>query len=185
MINVPFPQLFWKVLQASKISNLPVYISYPCSRNQLDIGQKKDMWIITFKFYYSTPTCWNQGCNITNTMFFSCWVVQSVGTVNWYWFCVLCRCIRVNRFHRQDPELLRACRESGVQYSDLRLPRELTLWVDPGEVCCRWDFDWIVLWIAETKSEELCSSTKMIERWKFSIHNWKTFKDSVLCVVES
>lgn len=48
------------------------------------------------------------------------------------------RCIRVNRFHRQDPELLRACRESGVQYSDLGLSRELTLWVDPGEVCCRY-----------------------------------------------
>uniref|UniRef100_A0A3Q4HSW3 B-cell translocation gene 3 n=1 Tax=Neolamprologus brichardi TaxID=32507 RepID=A0A3Q4HSW3_NEOBR len=43
------------------------------------------------------------------------------------------RCIRVNRFHKQDPELLRACRESGIQYSDLGLPRELTLWVDPGE----------------------------------------------------
>ncbi|XP_071317402.1 protein BTG3 [Trachinotus anak] len=48
------------------------------------------------------------------------------------------RCIRVNKFHRQDPELLRACQESGVQYSDLGLPRELTLWVDPGEVCCRY-----------------------------------------------
>ncbi|XP_026184131.1 protein BTG3 [Mastacembelus armatus] len=48
------------------------------------------------------------------------------------------RCIRVNRFHRQDPELLRACKESGIQYSDLGLPRELTLWVDPGEVCCRY-----------------------------------------------
>lgn len=48
------------------------------------------------------------------------------------------RCIRVNRLHRQDPELLRACRESGIQYSDLGLPRELTLWVDPGEVCCRY-----------------------------------------------
>lgn len=48
------------------------------------------------------------------------------------------RCIRVNRFHRQDPELLRACKESGVQYSDLGLPRELTLWIDPGEVCCRY-----------------------------------------------
>ncbi|CAK6969524.1 protein BTG3 [Scomber scombrus] len=46
------------------------------------------------------------------------------------------RCIRVNRFHRQDPELFRACQESGVQYRDLGLPRELTLWVDPGEVCC-------------------------------------------------
>ncbi|XP_042355029.1 protein BTG3 [Plectropomus leopardus] len=48
------------------------------------------------------------------------------------------RCIRLNRFHRQDPELIRACRESGVQYSDLGLSRELTLWVDPGEVCCRY-----------------------------------------------
>ncbi|KAM4726460.1 protein BTG3 [Anableps anableps] len=48
------------------------------------------------------------------------------------------RCIRINRFHRQDPDLLRACRESGVKYSDLGLPRELTLWVDPGEVCCRY-----------------------------------------------
>uniref|UniRef100_UPI0037E88981 protein BTG3 n=1 Tax=Semicossyphus pulcher TaxID=241346 RepID=UPI0037E88981 len=48
------------------------------------------------------------------------------------------RCIRVNQFHRQDPELLRACQESGIQYRDLGLPRELTLWVDPGEVCCRY-----------------------------------------------
>ncbi|KAF3706721.1 Protein BTG3 BTG family member 3 [Channa argus] len=48
------------------------------------------------------------------------------------------RCIRVNKFHREDPELLRACRESGVQYNDLGLPYELTLWVDPGEVCCRY-----------------------------------------------
>ncbi|KAM6984337.1 LOW QUALITY PROTEIN: protein BTG3 [Tautogolabrus adspersus] len=48
------------------------------------------------------------------------------------------RCIRVNRLHRQDPELLRACHESGVQYRDLGLPHELTLWVDPGEVCCRY-----------------------------------------------
>ncbi|KAI3373417.1 hypothetical protein L3Q82_022030, partial [Scortum barcoo] len=48
------------------------------------------------------------------------------------------RCIRVNQFHRQDPELLRACQESGVRYRDLGLPRELTLWVDPGEVCCRY-----------------------------------------------
>lgn len=48
------------------------------------------------------------------------------------------RCIRVNRFCRQDPELLRACRESGVRYDDLGLPREFSLWADPGEVCCRY-----------------------------------------------
>lgn len=49
----------------------------------------------------------------------------------------VCRCIRVNRFQKEDAELLRACAESGVQYKDLGLPKELTLWVDPGEVCCR------------------------------------------------
>ncbi|XP_048874365.1 protein BTG3 isoform X2 [Brienomyrus brachyistius] len=48
------------------------------------------------------------------------------------------RCIRVNKFQREDPELQRACEESGVLYKDLGLPRELTLWVDPGEVCCRY-----------------------------------------------
>uniref|UniRef100_A0A8C5DIU5 B-cell translocation gene 3 n=1 Tax=Gouania willdenowi TaxID=441366 RepID=A0A8C5DIU5_GOUWI len=47
------------------------------------------------------------------------------------------RCIRVNAFHKYDPELLRACRESGVHYGDLGLPWEITLWVDPGEVCGR------------------------------------------------
>ncbi|XP_061105992.1 protein BTG3 [Conger conger] len=48
------------------------------------------------------------------------------------------RCIRVNRLQREDPQLFRACQESGVQYRDLGLPLELTLWVDPGEVCCRY-----------------------------------------------
>ncbi|XP_034406049.1 protein BTG3 [Cyclopterus lumpus] len=48
------------------------------------------------------------------------------------------RCIRMNRLYRQDPELLRACRESGVQFNDLKLCLELALWVDPGEVSCRY-----------------------------------------------
>ncbi|MBN3300129.1 BTG3 protein, partial [Amia calva] len=48
------------------------------------------------------------------------------------------RCIRVNRLQREDPELRRACEESRVLYCDLGLPWELTLWVDPGEVCCRY-----------------------------------------------
>uniref|UniRef100_A0A8C6TSP7 B-cell translocation gene 3 n=1 Tax=Neogobius melanostomus TaxID=47308 RepID=A0A8C6TSP7_9GOBI len=47
------------------------------------------------------------------------------------------RCIRINEEHRRDPDILRACNESGIQYSELGLPRELTIWVDPGEVCCR------------------------------------------------
>ncbi|XP_018610646.2 protein BTG3 [Scleropages formosus] len=48
------------------------------------------------------------------------------------------RCIRMNKFQREDPELSRACTESGILYKDLGLPQELTLWVDPGEVCCRY-----------------------------------------------
>ncbi|XP_019726672.1 protein BTG3 isoform X2 [Hippocampus comes] len=46
-------------------------------------------------------------------------------------------CIRVNLSNSQDPELLRACKESGVQFCELGLPPVLTLWVDPGEVACR------------------------------------------------
>nr|XP_006010295.1 PREDICTED: protein BTG3-like [Latimeria chalumnae] len=50
----------------------------------------------------------------------------------------LFRCIRVNKFQRVDPDLLKACKDSGVLYSDLGLPKEITLWVDPWEVCCRY-----------------------------------------------
>lgn len=47
------------------------------------------------------------------------------------------RCIRVNKFQRVDPDVLKACENSCILYSDLGLPKELTLWVDPCEVCCR------------------------------------------------
>lgn len=50
------------------------------------------------------------------------------------------RCIRVNKFQRVDPDVLKACENSCILYSDLGLPKELTLWVDPCEVCCRWVF---------------------------------------------
>ncbi|XP_075710621.1 protein BTG3 [Rhinoderma darwinii] len=48
------------------------------------------------------------------------------------------RCIRVNRFQGVDPDLQKACFNSGLMYEDLGLPREMTLWVDPCEVCCRY-----------------------------------------------
>ncbi|XP_028322559.1 protein BTG3-like isoform X2 [Gouania willdenowi] len=64
------------------------------------------------------------------------------------------RCIRVNEFHRHDPELLRACRESGVQYSDLGLPWELTLWVDPGEVCGRYGEQNLTFSVATFSNDE-------------------------------
>ncbi|XP_063812430.1 protein BTG3 [Pseudophryne corroboree] len=48
------------------------------------------------------------------------------------------RCIRVNKFHGVDPDLQKACFNSGLVYEDLGLPKEITLWVDPCEVCCRY-----------------------------------------------
>ncbi|XP_077150137.1 protein BTG3 [Ranitomeya variabilis] len=48
------------------------------------------------------------------------------------------RCIRVNRFQGVDPDLQKACFNSGLVYEDLGLPWEMTLWVDPCEVCCRY-----------------------------------------------
>lgn len=49
------------------------------------------------------------------------------------------RCLRMNRVRLQDPVLQQACDRSVVQYQDLGLPQELTVWVDPGEVSCRSD----------------------------------------------
>ncbi|CAL8265497.1 unnamed protein product [Merluccius merluccius] len=48
------------------------------------------------------------------------------------------RCLRMNRVQLRDPVLERACARSGVRYEGLGLPRELTLWVDPGDVSCRY-----------------------------------------------
>lgn len=48
------------------------------------------------------------------------------------------RCLRMNRSRLRDPTLQQACERSVVLYEDLGLPQELTLWVDPGEVSCRY-----------------------------------------------
>jgi protein Tob/BTG len=47
------------------------------------------------------------------------------------------RCIRVNGHNRRDATIESAANAAGVRYEDLSLPVELTLWVDPKEVCCR------------------------------------------------
>ncbi|NXA39014.1 B915 protein, partial [Eudromia elegans] len=48
------------------------------------------------------------------------------------------RCIRINKHQRKDPLLEQACAESNVDFNHLGLPKEMTLWVDPFEVCCRY-----------------------------------------------
>ncbi|KAK9881421.1 hypothetical protein WA026_016309 [Henosepilachna vigintioctopunctata] len=47
------------------------------------------------------------------------------------------RCIRINGFSPTDLCLELAASKCGLRYTDLRLPTELTVWVDPSEVCYR------------------------------------------------
>ncbi|XP_036393408.1 protein BTG4 [Megalops cyprinoides] len=48
------------------------------------------------------------------------------------------RCLRMNKAQRRDPTIERACRQSDIEYEDLGLPKEMTIWVDPFEVSCRY-----------------------------------------------
>ncbi|KAM3922511.1 protein BTG4 [Leptodactylus fuscus] len=48
------------------------------------------------------------------------------------------RCIRINKCQSVDSVLEQACAESDVEFEDLGLPKEMTIWVDPFEVCCRY-----------------------------------------------
>lgn len=48
------------------------------------------------------------------------------------------RCLRMNKAQVRDPVLQRACRQSDIDYDDLGFPKEMTIWVDPGEVSCRY-----------------------------------------------
>ncbi|TRY72887.1 hypothetical protein DNTS_021705, partial [Danionella cerebrum] len=47
-------------------------------------------------------------------------------------------CLRTNKSQTRDPVIERACHRSSIVYEDLGLPKEMTIWVDPGEVSCRY-----------------------------------------------
>ncbi|XP_028282290.1 protein BTG4 [Parambassis ranga] len=47
------------------------------------------------------------------------------------------RCIRINNGVLSDEAVLKACEESELTPSDLGYPAEITLWIDPLEVCAR------------------------------------------------
>ncbi|KAM9441087.1 protein BTG4 [Clarias gariepinus] len=48
------------------------------------------------------------------------------------------RCLRMNKAQPRDPIIECACKQSDIDYEDLGLPKEITIWVDPGEVSCRY-----------------------------------------------
>ncbi|XP_054760302.2 protein BTG3-like [Lytechinus pictus] len=47
------------------------------------------------------------------------------------------RCIRVSRNEPRDSVISKTAKDCGIHYNHLNLPAELTLWVDPMEVSCR------------------------------------------------
>ncbi|XP_040276344.1 protein BTG3-like isoform X2 [Bufo bufo] len=47
------------------------------------------------------------------------------------------RCIRINAWQYADESLLQACGRCGIEYTRLPLPEEITLWIDPFDVCGR------------------------------------------------
>ncbi|KAI1303105.1 Protein BTG3 [Halotydeus destructor] len=47
------------------------------------------------------------------------------------------RCIRINGNIRHEPALELVCKNIGIAYADLMMPLELTLWIDPEDVTCR------------------------------------------------
>ncbi|XP_030068258.1 uncharacterized protein LOC115476174 [Microcaecilia unicolor] len=73
------------------------------------------------------------------------------------------RCIRVNSWQQVDDVLLKACAQSDIVYTKLPLPVEITLWIDPKEVCCRLGEQSAYFTVAEFTVLESGKSSSMIQ----------------------
>ncbi|XP_064650866.1 protein BTG3-like [Lineus longissimus] len=94
------------------------------------------------------------------------------------------RCIRINEFEPIDPVIAQAAIDSGVQYRDLGLPLEFTLWVDPTEVCCRFgesigSYCTVATFKDDNKeNKDNMDITKLIEQTTALTHNDNTNSNS-------
>ncbi|KAE8594231.1 hypothetical protein XENTR_v10019509 [Xenopus tropicalis] len=70
------------------------------------------------------------------------------------------RCIRINSWQYVDESLLLACAMSGIEYSRLPLPDEMTIWIDPFEVCGRFAEHTDFFTIASFKNEVAVKEAK-------------------------
>jgi len=51
------------------------------------------------------------------------------------------RCLRLHPDPTREPMIAKALKDAELNYSDIKLPLELTVWVDPGEVSYRFGED--------------------------------------------
>lgn len=51
------------------------------------------------------------------------------------------RCIRINSSSNKDPLIQQALIAASLTYADIHLPLELTVWIDPDQVACRFGED--------------------------------------------
>ncbi|XP_075184177.1 protein BTG4 isoform X2 [Anomaloglossus baeobatrachus] len=72
------------------------------------------------------------------------------------------RCIRINKCQSIDSVLEQACAASDVDFEDLGLPKEMTIWVDPFEVCCRYGEKNNPFTITSFMGKDDCSVSKRI-----------------------
>lgn len=75
------------------------------------------------------------------------------------------RCIRINENCSVDTSIAKACHECGISYDSLRLPVELTLWIDPNEVTCRYSLR--ILFRAQGKlSTNFTCPSLLLQIWR-------------------
>ncbi|XP_072049665.1 protein BTG2-like [Amphiura filiformis] len=88
------------------------------------------------------------------------------------------RCIRVSGDEPRDTVLLKVARKCGLRYSDLKLPMDLTLWVDPSEVACRFGEKGTTCTLASFPRKSTSSPQSVLERESSSTGSSPVSSDS-------